>query len=856
LCGTERPSNADAVIDLTVVCSSNTTTQSNNNDNDTMESYRSRRCRSLVCTVKNGKRQNEGSDETSRSKNDAIEVDLVDKTSADVEQSHRNCTKSPALANSAVQFLTHGSKRERPNEPVTFQHDNGNRKRLTYTPVEDQQNQRHVNSIENNRPATNNDDEGKKKIKDTSKRSRLADIFNQRTNHPSTALVENLMERATHILQSTFKLTSLRPLQQKAIHGSLSGISQIVIMATGGGKSLCYQLPAVLVGAGNHQVLTAKNSRVTIVVCPLIALMIDQVNNLMKKGIRTAACWSSSHSAKDKAEIMKRLSINEKESAKKSNKSETVEKNVDLTPIQILYVTPELIETERFRDILKKLYCSNRLFMFAIDEAHCLSTWGHDFRPAYRKLTWIVEAFQNVPVMACTGTATERVISDIRSTLCFGENVPCHLGTFNRQNIKYEVRFKDSLNVEHQGAINDLVNEVKMQHFTAEKAKQPCAGIVYVHKREDCQSLATQIFKTTGILAAAYHAGLKDAEREETQRKWCDGTIKVAVATVAFGMGIDLPHVRYVIHWTMSKSIEGFYQESGRAGRDGLPSASILYYSKDDASKFTFLVKQNAEKTAQKNGQLDRTAAQKLDHALLEIKGMVDYCLKPGCKRQYLLFHFGEKIDPNHLCKKTCDYCLNPAKVEMSIQASECASAVIMSQKSWHTQRNANSETKYPSNPTASDESLADQDQESDDEFGMDQNDGLLGITSYAGYDEMIQEPLAKKGRFVKASIVLKKYETLECQKGKKGGVINFKTRSVEDPSDDDRVAKRSTQVSIPIHLRGCLPDPFAGSYKKEAQSSEKKSSSFYASEAERLRQELEEIRRKKQRALEKLGRM
>ena len=829
LCGSERAPNADAVVDLTELSPKPA------QYGDVMESNRSRRRRLGV------EEQHKRSGDND-AKNRSVDDDIIDIDQDDVFPK-----------NNEAQSMNK-SKRKRPDErkekPVKVKsQESGNRKFRSQASIVDK-----VGTSENNRPAMNDnsDDNGKKKRR---KRDRLTDFYNQ--NQSSNQLlaassVEILMERASNILQSTFKLTSLRPLQQIAIQGALGGNSQIIIMATGGGKSLCYQLPALAGGNTNHQqVLTVKNSRVTIVVCPLIALMIDQVNNLIKKGVTTAACWSSSHSAKDKAQIMKRLSIEKESSTKKKGNPKTDHVEL-LTPIQILYVTPELIETQRFRDILTKLHSANRLFMFAIDEAHCLSTWGHDFRLAYRKLIWICESFQDIPIMACTGTATAQVINDIRSTLCFGKDVPCRMGTFNRPNIEYKVKYKDSLNTETQGAINNLIKEVKKRHITAEKAKQPCNGIIYVHKREDCQSLATQICKSTGIMAAAYHAGLKDAERTETQRKWCDGTIKVAVATVAFGMGIDLPHVRYVIHWTMSKSLEGFYQESGRAGRDGLPSESILYYSKDDASKFTFLVKKNAEKAGQKTGERDGKTAQKLDRALLEIEGMVDYCIKPGCKRQYVLSHFGEKIDPSNLCKKTCDYCLNPRQVEMAIQASECASAVIVSQKSWQAQRDNVSEKKYHHNPTASDESIGDY--ESDDGFGMKRDDGLLGITSYAGEDEMTQEPPAKKGGFAKASSVLNKYEQMECQQGKMGGFINFKTRTVEEPSEDDGVAKKSKPVNIPAHLRSGLPDPLAGSYNNKAKSSEKKSSSHYASEAERLKHELEELDRKRAAAKSRFG--
>ena len=506
MCGTERrqPSNDNVVVDLTMdECSPKPAD---------MESNRSRRRR--LEGMMNGQKSRSDDDNSGvkfSSKNDVIDVDLVKNDDDDRHDSDktRKGINDSLTNNNATQSSMAGD--DNIIGPLKIK-----------------------NKSESNRSAINNYDNGKRKSKSknkdvATKRARLTDFYNQKSTQQQPSL-ESLMDRATHILQSTFKLRSLRPLQQKAIQGCLSCKSQIVILATGGGKSLCYQLPALVGGNNfNHQSLNAKNSSVTIVVCPLIALMIDQVNNLMKKGVLTAACWSSSHSAKDKAHIMKRLSI-EKSSSSKSSK--TAESNVDLTPIQILYVTPELIETERFRGVLMKLHDTNRLFTFAIDEAHCLSTWGHDFRPAYRKLTWIRETFPDVPIMACTGTATEQVINDVRSTLSFGKDVPCHLGTFNRQNINYEVRFKDSLNTQPQGAITDLVNEVKKQHAAAERAKQPCAGIIYVHKREDCQSLAMQISKSTGIVAAAYHAGLKDKERDEAQRKWCDGTIKVVVATV------------------------------------------------------------------------------------------------------------------------------------------------------------------------------------------------------------------------------------------------------------------------------------------------------------------------------------
>ena len=345
-------------------------------------------------------------------------------------------------------------------------------------------------------------------------------------SHPPSP--DEMYSKALALLRQTFKHKALRNLQERAVRGAVQNKSQIIVLATGGGKSLCYQLPALVSGHNFKANCRADQSSVTIVVTPLIALMLDQVNNLHRRGVRTAAYISSSQTAKEKATILNRLRCDAKVKSSKADAS-------NITPIKLLYCTPELIETERFRAILVKLHEMNRLQMIAVDEAHCLSTWGHDFRKSYRKLTWLRQTFPSVPVLAATGTATAKVLDDIRDVLQLDRR-SCQLlmGSFNRPNISYEVRYKDSLNAKKsKGALLDLIGEVKSQH---EGAKEPRSGIIYVHKREDCQSLAKQISSETGISCLAYHAGLKDAERAETQTKWTEGTCKVVVATVAFGM--------------------------------------------------------------------------------------------------------------------------------------------------------------------------------------------------------------------------------------------------------------------------------------------------------------------------------
>lgn len=358
--------------------------------------------------------------------------------------------------------------------------------------------------------------------------------------------IETLRTKANDILRKDFGHEELRQLQQRAVECALRRQSQIVVMATGSGKSLCYQLPALAMGG------------TTIVVSPLKALIADQVQSLVGKGI-PAAFISSQLSEAAKIDVMER--VLQRSLRTRTKPADTASWEGKL--VSLLYCTPELLATDRFRQSLDELYKNKRLTGFAVDEAHCVSQWGHDFRPAYLKLDYLRVTYPELPLMACTATATPQVLADIRRFLRLQDR-PCHQGSFDRPNIFYKVRYKNLLEQSARGAVGDMVDFIKKQHEKSQKLGSKCNGIVYVHKQTDTMDLAQTISQQAGIRAEGYHGGMKNADRARIQEAWMTGEAPIAVATVAFGMGIDLAHVRYVIHWTMSKTIEGFYQESGR----------------------------------------------------------------------------------------------------------------------------------------------------------------------------------------------------------------------------------------------------------------------------------------------------
>lgn len=414
------------------------------------------------------------------------------------------------------------------------------------------------------------------------------------------------------LLEQYFGYSDFRGNQLEAIQAVLSGKDCFCLMPTGGGKSMCYQVPAL-----------AKPG-IVLVISPLIALMENQVNILKKKKIN-AEFLSSTQTASTKEKIREDL-------------------NSGKPSVKLLYVTPELVATKGFSSTLMKLYDRGLLSLIAVDEAHCISTWGHDFRPSYRKLSLLRNHLQNVPILALTATAVPKVEMDVIESLKLHQPIVLR-ASFNRPNIYYEVRYKDLLGDVYSDISNIL------------KSSGNSCSIIYCLERATCDDLSCHFLKH-GISSAAYHAGLNNKVRSSVLDDWLSSKIQVVVATVAFGMGIDRKDVRIVCHYNIPKSMEAFYQESGRAGRDQSPSRSVLYYGLDDRTKMEFILR-NATKTQPQSSSSSSALSKKL---LLDFNQMVEYCEGSGCRRKKILESFGEQASPS-ICQKTCDACKSPATV-------------------------------------------------------------------------------------------------------------------------------------------------------------------------------------------------
>ncbi len=394
------------------------------------------------------------------------------------------------------------------------------------------------------------------------------------------------------LLKSRFGYDRFLPLQEEVIANVLAGKDSLVLMPTGGGKSLCYQLPALCF------------SGLTLVVSPLIALMKDQVDSLLANGI-DAAFINSTLPPVEARDVRARAIRGE---------------------LDILYVAPERLALPGFLEFLRNADIS----LVAIDEAHCISEWGHDFRPDYRNLKALRGHLPGAPFMALTATATERVREDIVSQLGL-EPGNRFVSSFNRSNLTYTVRPK-------RPAFEALLALLRRNPNGA--------AIVYRFSRRDTEDLAADL-REEGFDALPYHAGLDGAVRRETQERFIRDELQVVVATVAFGMGIDKPDIRLVVHYELPKTVEGYYQETGRAGRDGLPSDCVLFYSRADSFKHNFFIDQIEDRSERENAQ--RKLAQ-----------MVQYSELQSCRRRFLLGYFGEALEEGSC--GGCDVCSTPTE--------------------------------------------------------------------------------------------------------------------------------------------------------------------------------------------------
>jgi ATP-dependent DNA helicase RecQ len=420
------------------------------------------------------------------------------------------------------------------------------------------------------------------------------------------------MQTSKQVLKDIFGFSEFRGVQEAIVNEVISGADALVLMPTGAGKSLCYQIPSLV------------RSGVGIVISPLIALMQDQVDTLTQLGVKAAFLNSSMDAFNSQSTVQQLLG----------------------GKFDLMYVAPERLLSPSFLAVLEKLYANSQIALFAIDEAHCVSQWGHDFRPEYRQLTELRDRFPKVPRIALTATADAATRVEIIERLSL-ESAKEFVSSFDRVNIKYKIMLKDNAKKQLE------------EFLTTEHPND--AGIVYCLSRKSVESTAEWL-QNKGWDALPYHAGITPETRNKNQQRFLREEGVIMVATVAFGMGIDKPNVRFVAHLDLPKSMEGYYQETGRAGRDGLPANAWMAYSLGDVVNLRQMVNSGDAPEERKRVELQK------------LNALLGFCESTGCRHQTILRYFGEDHPGN--CGN-CDNCLEPVENwNATIEAQKALSCV------------------------------------------------------------------------------------------------------------------------------------------------------------------------------------